>query len=134
MQPGVYEGAVADQFEPVVPPQINGVKTDTHWAALTDGTAGLLVYGDTTMAVGVNPFANVSTADHLGALRRGDSVSVTLDRALMGVGTKFHAPVESGLVPPEPVRFQVVFRPFDPSEERPADLARRPFSGPDGVQ
>jgi hypothetical protein len=129
MQPGVYEGAVADQFEPVVPPQINGVKTDTHWAALTDGTAGLLVYGDTTMA-----FANVSTADHLGALRRGDSVSVTLDRALMGVGTKFHAPVESSLVPPDSVRFEVVFRPFDPSEERPADLARRHFSGPDGVQ
>ena len=35
--PGVYEEDVADQFEPVVPPQANGLKTDTRWAALTHG-------------------------------------------------------------------------------------------------
>ena len=37
--PGVYEGGVADQFESVVPPQANGLKTDIRWAALTRGSA-----------------------------------------------------------------------------------------------
>lgn len=134
MQPGVYEGTVADQFEPVVPPQTNGVKTDTRWAALTNENTGLLVYGDSTMAFGVNPFANLSTADHLESLRKGDSLAVTLDHALMGAGTKFHPPVASTRVPPEATRFRVIFRPYDPKEEAPAVLSKRRFSLPEALQ
>lgn len=134
MQPGVYEGTVADQFEPVVPPQVNGLKTDTRWTALTNAEMGLLIYGDSTMTFGVNPFSNLSTADHKGALRKGDSLSVSLDHALMGAGTKFHSPVESTLVPPKPARFRVVFRPYAPTEKSPSVLSTRQFELPEELR
>jgi beta-galactosidase/beta-glucuronidase len=127
---GRFRGTVDEQFEPVLPPQINGVKTDTRWAALTNGSVGLLAVADTTMAVGVSPYANLASAGHLEQLRRGDTLSLTLDAALMGAGTKFHPPVDAALVPPEPRRVRVRLRPFDPDRESPAALARQPLRPP----
>ncbi|MFB6247500.1 MAG: glycoside hydrolase family 2 TIM barrel-domain containing protein [Salinibacter sp.] len=122
---GRFRGPVEAQFEPVRPPQVNGVKTDTRWAALTNGRVGLLAVADSAMAVGVSPYANLAAARHPGQLRRGDTLSLTLDAALLGAGTKFHPPVDAALVPPEPLRFRVRLRPYDPAREAPAALARQ---------
>ena len=127
---GRFQGTVDEQVEPVLPPQINGVKTDTRWAALTNGAVGLLAVADTTMAVGVSPYANLASADHREQLRRRDTLSLTLDAALLGAGTKFHPPVDAALVPPAPRRFWVRLRPFDPDRESPAALARQPLRPP----
>ena len=122
---GRFQGTVTEQFEPVRPPQMNGVKTDTRWAALTNGEVGLLAVADSAMAVGVSPYTNLATAQHLEQLRRGDTLSLILDAALMGAGTKFHPPVDAAQVPPEPLRFRVRLRPYDPAREAPARLARQ---------
>lgn len=130
MQPGVYRGSVSEQFEPVRPPQTNGLKTDTRWAALANGEkAGLLAFTDSTVTFGVDPFENLGQAKHLGALKKGDAVSVTLDHLLMGAGTKFHPPPADVQVPPRPVHFRIALRPYDPSEEDPVELAKRRFEG-----
>jgi hypothetical protein len=130
MRPGVYEGTVAELFEPVRPPQTQGLKTDTRWAALSNGETGLLAVADSSFTFGVNRFANLAEAEKLELLRRAGTLSVTLDHALMGVGTKFHPPVDSATLPPERMRFRVRLRPYDIDEEAPSDLAKRPFSLP----
>lgn len=124
--PGVYAGTVAEQFEPVTPPQVNGTKTDTRWAALTGGSGtGLLVAADSVFVFGTNPFANMDEADYYDALRPADAVTVTLDHALMGAGTKFHPPPAHTFVRPEAVRFRLRLRPYDATQERPAQLWKR---------
>jgi beta-galactosidase len=130
MRPGVYEGTVAEQFEPVRPPQTHGLKTDTRWAALSNGETGLVAVADTAFTFGVDPFANLSTATTLDSLRRAETLSVTLDHAHMGVGTKFHPPVDSTLVPPEQVRFRMRLRPYEVGEEEPTGLVKRRFVRP----
>ena len=137
--PGVYEGGVADQFEPVVPPQANGLKTDTRWAALTRGgsaaTAGLaLLAVDSTLTFGTNRFANLAEADHRAELRPAEVLTVTLDHRMKGVGTKFHPPPERGLVPPEPARFRVVLRPYDTVEHDPEKLWQRQLMLPNAFR
>lgn len=131
MRPGVYEGSVAEQFEPVLPPQMNGVKTDTRWAALRNGDGmGLAAFADTLFAFGVDRFENLTEAEHLETLREGSAVTVTLDHALMGTGTKFHPPAQQTLVPPESVRFRIGLRPYDPAAQRPEALWNRQFTLP----
>lgn len=134
MQPGVYGGTVADQFEPVRPPQTHGLKTETRWAVVANGDTGLLASAESVFTFGVNPFANLGKARHLETLRRADTLSVTLDHAVMGTGTKFHPPVESARLPPEPVQFRFRLRPYDLGEERPPDLAKRRISPPVGLR
>lgn len=123
MQPGVYQSSVADQFEPFLPPQVNGLKTDTRWAVLKTGDdAGLLLSMDSLFAFGVNPYENLDEAEHTGALREGDALTVTADHALYGAGTKFHGTTERYYVPPEPAQFRVRLRPYSPSKETPSRL------------
>ncbi len=134
MRPGVYEGTVADQFEPVRPPQTHGLKTDTRWGTVANGSTGLLAVADSNFSFGVDPFSNLAEAKTLDSLRHSDTLSVTLDHSVMGVGTKFHPPVESALLPPERMRFRIRLRPYDVGEEKPSALAKRRFSLPKGME
>jgi hypothetical protein len=116
---------------------VNGLKTDTRWSILKNGDdTGLLVSMDSLFAFGVNPYENLDEAEHTGALRKGDALTVTADHALYGAGTKFHGTTERYYVPPEPARFRVRLRPYSPSEETPTRLWKQtlPLPGPSSQQ
>ncbi len=82
----------------------------------------------------MNPFATLSEATTLNSLRRVESLSVTLDHAYMGVGTKFHSLVASTLLPPERTQFQMRLRRYDTTEEMPAALSNRRFVLPKALK
>lgn len=127
--PGVYARDVAELFEPVMPPQANGTMTETRWAALTGPSGpGLLLATDSLLAFGTNRFVNLDEADYVDELRPADALTVTLDHAFLGAGTKFHPPPEDTFVAPEPARFHIRLRPYDTAEERPAQLWKRPLA------
>ena len=130
--PGVYSGSVAEQFEPVTPPQINGTKTDTRWAALFGASdVGLMLAADSTFAFGTNRFENMDEAEYHEALRPADALTVTLDHDLLSAGTKFHPSPEHTFVQPEPVHFHLRLRPYDATTERPEQLWKHPVPFPD---
>jgi hypothetical protein len=113
---------------------MNGVKMDTRWAALTtEGGAGLVAFADSQFAFGVNRFANLAAAQNIEDLRVQDAVTVMLDHALSGTGTKFHPPVQSTLVRPEAVRFRIGLRPYNRAEQNPVALWKRQFALPDAL-
>ena len=62
--------------------------------------------------------------------REGDAITVTLDHALMGTGTKFHPPPKDSYGPSRAVRFRIRVPPYDTDEQDPSDLRRRQFRLP----
>lgn len=135
MPVGVYEGRIADQFEPFLPPQTHGIKMDTRWATVTSeqGEVGLMAFADAPFAFSVDRFANLAEAQNIEDLRAQDAVTITLDHALTGTGTKFHPPAEHTLVRPEAVRFRIGLRPYDPDEQNPVALWKRQFALPEAL-
>ena len=77
---GHYDGSVDDQYVPYLPPQDNGNKADTRWAALSDGTTGLAAASASPLNVSVEQYANLDEADYQYELEARDSsasISIT---------------------------------------------------------
>jgi len=124
---GRYAGAVADQHVPYIPPTDSGNKTDTRWAALTDGDVGLLgrrIEG--TIDVNLAQWANLGEADHEHELEPRGSVGFDLDHEVSGLGGTPRKPSERFYTKPEETAFEVLLRPFAAAEDAMA-VARRPL-------
>jgi beta-galactosidase len=120
---GRYEGSVDEQYVPYIPPTDNGNKTDTRWAALSNGEVGLLGAPlEGTTNVNLEQWANLDEADHEHELEARETVALDLDHAVSGVGGTPVQLNEDYQVKPEPVSFGVRLRPF--TDEDPMDLAR----------
>lgn len=112
-----YSGAVDEQYVPYLPPQDNGNKADTRWAALTDGSSGLVAYGRSTLNVSLEQYANLATADYQYELEERDSIGFNLDHAVTGVGgTPVATPAEHQ-VQPEPTEFTVTLCPISDGDD-----------------
>jgi beta-galactosidase len=83
---GMWSGDVDDQAFDYLPPQDTGNKTDTSWAAVLDGSAGLLAVGD-DLDVSVDRYARERDRANYPFLLRDDGVvTFRIDRAVTGVG------------------------------------------------
>ncbi|AHG01421.1 hypothetical protein HALLA_03270 (plasmid) [Halostagnicola larsenii XH-48] len=124
---GHYEGSVDDQYVPYLPPQDNGNKADTRWAALSDGTTGLAAAGSSPLNVSVAQYENLAEADYQYELRERDSIGFNLDHAVTGVGGTPVPTPEAYRVEPEETEFSVTVCPFgehrDLSQVRKRDLS-----------
>ncbi len=140
---GLYSGSVAEQYVAYVRPQENGNKTDVRWLSLTNGeSAGLLAVGMPTLSVSAHhnvledfesPEAGFVARDqarnrHTNDVKPRDLVSLNLDYRQMGVGgdNSWGAQTHDRYRLLEP-RYTYSFRlrPFDPSTEDAATLARQ---------
>jgi beta-galactosidase len=85
---GVHEGTVDEQYQPHLAPQDYGNKTDVRWAALTDGSRGLLVAGRELLNVSaqVHDTDALSRALYPPQLRLDAAVTLNLDYRVTGVG------------------------------------------------
>jgi beta-galactosidase len=82
---GVWRGPVDDQVFDYLPPQETGNKTDTAWAAVSDGQVGLLATGD--LDVSVDRYApHRDRAQYPFLLRDSGAVTFRIDQAVSGVG------------------------------------------------
>lgn len=121
---GRYSGAVDEQYVPYLPPQDNGNKADTRWAALTDGNSGLLAFGRSTLNVSLEQYTNLNTADYQYELEERDSIGFNLDHAVTGVGgTPVATPTEYQ-VQPETTEFTVTLCPITDGDD-PMRVANR---------
>jgi beta-galactosidase len=143
---GLYNGLVRDQYVPYIRPQENGYKTDVRWVALTNGLdAGLLAVGLPLLSIGAHhniledfesPEAGIVGHEdrsrarnrHTTDVRHRALVSLDLDYRQMGVGgdNSWGAQTHDAYRLLEPrYRYSFRLRPFDPSSEAAADLARQ---------
>ncbi|HUX17395.1 MAG TPA: beta-galactosidase, partial [Phycisphaerae bacterium] len=152
----VYSGAVADQFHAYPRPQETGNKTDVRWMALTgDGDIGLVAVGDRVLSASVWPFdmqelefvPAVQGAESASGLvpipsRHGADIEVggvvtwNLDDRQMGVGgdTSWGRPVhEPYTIAPREYSYRFVLIPYQPSQDRPGELARGLFTSPSSI-
>ena len=140
---GLYSGFVAEQYVAYVRPQENGNKTDVRWLSLTNGArAGLLAVGMPLLSVSAHhnvledfesPEAGFVARDearnrHTNDVQSRDLVSLNLDYRQIGVGgdNSWGAQTHD--------RYRLLdaryfysfrLRPFDPSTEDAATLARQ---------
>lgn len=112
MKIGRHAGTIDDQFVPYVPPTDNGNKTETRWAALSDGSTGLAAFADEKpINVSLNQWSNLAEVDYVYELKDWGSVAFNLDHAVTGVGGTPVPPFEEYQVRPEPISFSVTLRP-----------------------
>lgn len=124
---GRYTGSVDEQYVPYLPPTDNGNKSDTRWAALSNGNGtGLLgVAVDGSMNVNLEQWANLAAAEHQHELEDRGSVAFDLDHAVTGVGGTPREPLDTHQVRPKPTSFAFVLRPFTAADPDPMALAKR---------
>jgi len=129
---GRYEGAVADQYVPYLPPTENGNKTDARWALLSDGDgAGLLGLPlDESMNVNTDHWENLDEAAHQHELTESDTVTFDLDHRVTGVGGTPTEPLDEYTVPVDDASFSVVLRPVGDDAD-PMALSKRRFPDED---
>lgn len=89
-QIGLYAGSVADQHFPYISPQENGNKTDVRWARVTneDGL-GLIAISDSVFNFNVHDYTDqdlLAAKERAAVLARGNSTTVNIDLAQMGLG------------------------------------------------
>lgn len=82
---GRWSGSVDEQWFDYLPPQDNGVKVDTEWAALSGSGGGLRVSGD-SLAVAADRFSNAERTDFPWQLRRDPFVTFHVSKAVTGLG------------------------------------------------
>ncbi|MBP8606213.1 MAG: discoidin domain-containing protein [Phycisphaerae bacterium] len=86
---GLYQGQVADQYEPYVRPQENGNKTDVRWAALTDSSGrGMMVITGGTYSVSAhhNTALDFDRAGHIHRVIPRSEIVLCIDAKHMGLG------------------------------------------------
>lgn len=116
---GVWRGPVDDQVFDYAPPQDTGNKTDTAWAAVSDGRVGLLAVGDLDVSVDRHA-AQRDRAQYPFLLPAGGDVTFRLDKAVTGVGDTPVSTQPQYRVPADEVHeHTVVLRPLTPAEARP---------------
>ncbi|WP_424002162.1 glycoside hydrolase family 2 TIM barrel-domain containing protein [Haloarcula salina] len=124
---GRYEGSVADQYVPYLPPTENGNKADARWALLSDGDGtGLLGLPlDESMNANTDHWANLDEAAHQHDLSESDTVTFDLDHRVTGVGGTPTEPIDEYTVPIADASFGFVLRPV--SDADPMALSKRRF-------
>ncbi len=121
---GRYSGSVDEQYVPYLPPQANGNKAETRWAAVSnDEGVGIAAFAHPDMHVSLEQYANLDEADHQYELEERGSVGFNLDHAVTGVGGTPTTPLPEYQVQPESMAFAVSLRPF--VDEEPMELAKR---------
>jgi beta-galactosidase len=115
---GVWRGDVDDQVFEYLPPQETGNKTDTRWAAVSDGTVGLLAAGD--LEVSVDRYATQrDRATYPMLLKRDPFLTFRVDKAVSGVGdTPVPTQPQYRVRPDEVHMHEVVLRPLTRAEAR----------------
>ena len=123
---GTYDGSVDDQYVRYLPPTANGNKTETRWAALTDGDGiGLVAFGKSDINVSLNQYENLGEVNYDYQLEEADSLMFNVDHAVTGVGGTPQQPLGEYQVKPVPMSFVIGFRPFDTGETDPDALDKR---------
>ncbi|WP_081461354.1 beta-galactosidase small subunit-related protein [Halalkalicoccus jeotgali] len=126
---GRYSGSVADQYVPYLPPQDNGNKAETRWAAVSnDDGVGIAASAHPEMHVSLEQYANLDEANHQYELEERGSIGFNLDHAVTGVGGTPTTPLPEYQVQPETMAFTVSLRPF--ANEDPMELAKRRLPKP----
>ena len=118
---GVYTGVVDDQYEPHLVPQDYGNKTDVRWAAVTDGTRGLIAAGERLVNVSaqVHDTNALSRALYPPQLRRDEAITLNLDALVTGVGETPNRTHPQYRVLPEPHAFTIWLAPVRAGESVP---------------
>jgi len=85
---GMYSGTVDEQYVPYIMPQETGNKTDVRWAALSNGSVGLMAVGEPLLEVSVSHFTahDLYKAMHTNELTRRDETIFNLDLIQCGLG------------------------------------------------
>lgn len=91
---GIWYGTVAEQFYPYIRPQETGNKTDVRWAALTDGSRGIVVWGNQPLNVSaldvlpedLDPGMGKKQMHNSDVRHHGDRVFFNIDLLQRGVG------------------------------------------------
>lgn len=127
---GLYQGAVADQYEAYVRPQENGNKSDVRWAALTDRSGrGLMVIMDDLYSVGALHYTaqDLNDAKNTHRLRPREEVVLCIDAVQMGLGGAScgPGPMKQYRFSPAPRRMRYTLRPVrERDAEEMAEQAR----------
>jgi len=114
---GRYSRDVADLHTPYVYPQENGNRTDVRWAAFADdGGVGLRATGGDLLDVSAHRYttADLAAATHDPDLPERDTVTVTLDHRVCGLGSGSCGPttLPEYRVEPDAYEFAVRLEPF----------------------
>ena len=130
---GVYRGTVDDQHVPYIFPQENGGKSDVRWAALTDARGlGLLAVAQPLMTVTASRYSTqeLAAARHTYDLEPGDTVVLSLDHAVCGLGSASCGPrpLEQYILRPHEATFAFRLRPVHLERDDPMRLSRLPLA------
>jgi len=117
---GAYSSFVDSLYVPYVRPQDNGARQDVRWVSLTGSEGfGLMVLNPVPLAFTALHYTaeDLFKARHTHELARRDDVFLTLDAAERGVGNASCGPdvLPQYEIPLEPVSFNTILRPVDPS-------------------
>ncbi len=112
----VYQGTVDAQYVPYIVPQEHGNKTETRWAALTNGDGlGLRIVGQPLFDVSVHRFTahDLTEALHTYVLKARDDIVLNLDYAQSGLGNGSCGPgvLPQYLLTAAEYRFSLVIKP-----------------------
>lgn len=86
---GIYSTTAEDMYEPYLMPQDYGLRTDTRWVRLTDGSGrGVEIGSDDMFNFNVHCFStdNLTKAVYTYQLQRSDDLTLNIDYATSGVG------------------------------------------------
>ncbi|WP_233625455.1 glycoside hydrolase family 2 TIM barrel-domain containing protein [Actinoplanes sp. ATCC 53533] len=115
---GVYRSTVDQEYVRYSRPQANGNHTDTRWATLRDGRAGLLVGGTSDVSVTAHDDLDRAEYDHqLPLVRNKDWVTLHAEAGETGMGetpNSVLAPYK--LSPTQPYSHELVLRPLTRAE------------------
>ena len=118
---GLYSGSVDDQYVAYIMPQENGNKTDVRWAAISNGSVGLIAVGEPLLEVSVSHYtaADLFQALHTNELKRRDETILHLDVRQSGLGGNSCGPgtLDQYLVMPADYHFTIMLRPFSEGDE-----------------
>ncbi|MHA1730863.1 MAG: glycoside hydrolase family 2 TIM barrel-domain containing protein, partial [Promethearchaeota archaeon] len=124
---GLYSRELEDDLHQYVRPQEHGNKTGVRWLALQDDNgSGLLVVSDKVLGAGFHLSASawpytqerLDEARHVNELfPRDDSITLNIDHKQMGVGGSGcgSLPPTYFRVPPVPLNYGFLLRPYDPA-------------------
>ncbi|MDR7275732.1 glycoside hydrolase family 2 TIM barrel-domain containing protein [Catenuloplanes atrovinosus] len=117
---GVYRSTVEREYVRYSRPQAYGNHTDTRWASLHDGRAGLLVGG--ARDVSVTPYDDLDRAEYdhqLPLVRNRDWVTLHAEAGETGMGETPNSVLDPfKLSPAEPYSHELVLRPLTRDEIR----------------
>ena len=126
---GLWSADVEDLYVPYIFPQENGGRSDVRWAAFTDDYGrGLLAMAEPLMTMTASLFTTeaLDRAKHTYELEASDSVIVTLDHAVCGLGSASCGPkpLDRYILRPEETTFRMRLRPVALDRDDPMRLYR----------